>query len=107
MAKDGPKVIGTIGLKDIGNAEAALRKMFVSQTYRGKTHGVAQRLLDTSLIHAADCGIKRVFLGTTSKFIAAHRFYSKNGFEEIEKNMLPPEFPLMAVDTKFYMMTLR
>jgi hypothetical protein len=33
---------------------------------------------------------------------AAHRFYEKNGFSEIKKAELPPNFPLLQVDTKFY-----
>ena len=35
------KVVGTIGLLDIGNHEAALRKMFVAAAYRGREHGAA------------------------------------------------------------------
>ena len=43
-----------------------------------------------------------VLLGTTEKFVAAQRFYEKNGFAEIEREELPVTFPLMAVDVKFY-----
>jgi N-acetylglutamate synthase-like GNAT family acetyltransferase len=50
--------------------------------------------------------VREVYLGTTSKFLAAHRFYEKNGFREIEKKSLPGNFPLMAVDTKFYAFTV-
>jgi N-acetylglutamate synthase-like GNAT family acetyltransferase len=52
--------------------------------------------------HAEAQGIKDIFLGTTDKFLAAHRFYEKNGFAEVSKSELPPSFPLMAVDSKFY-----
>ncbi len=41
---DGP-VVGTIGLKDIGNNQTALRKMFVAADVRGREHNVAARLL--------------------------------------------------------------
>jgi predicted N-acetyltransferase YhbS len=41
-------------------------------------------------------------LGTTAKFLAAHRFYEKNGFREIAQTELPASFPVMTVDTKFY-----
>jgi GNAT superfamily N-acetyltransferase len=34
-------VVGTLGLRDIGNNQAALRKLFVHQEYRGKTSGTA------------------------------------------------------------------
>lgn len=47
-----------------------------------------------------------IFLGTTAKFLAAHRSYEKNGFVEIAKDALPSSFSLMAVDTKFHAMRL-
>lgn len=99
--KDGA-IVGTVGLKDIGNDQAALRKMFVSAAVRGREHGVAARLLDCLFAHARDGGLTDIFLGTTDKFVAAHRFYEKNGFTEIAKSALPRSFPLMAVDSKFY-----
>ncbi|AYC99902.1 GNAT family N-acetyltransferase [Neorhizobium sp. NCHU2750] len=99
--KDGA-IVGTISLKDIGHDEAALRKMFVAAEVRGREFGVAARLLDALFVHAADAGLKTILLGTTAKFLAAHRFYEKNGFSEIPADDLPESFPRMAVDTKFY-----
>lgn len=95
-------IVGTLGLKDIGNNQAALRKMFVAAAVRGSEHGVAARLLDRLFAHARETGLTDIFLGTTDKFVAAHRFYEKNGFSEIAKADLPRSFPLMAVDSKFY-----
>ena len=99
-------VVGTIALLDIGRGQGALRKMFVSRDYRGAEKGVARGLLDTLLARAGQAGIGEVFLGTTPFFIAAHRFYEKNGFCEIGQNELPEAFPIMKVDTRFYKMTL-
>ncbi|PCK84944.1 GNAT family N-acetyltransferase [Rhizobium sophoriradicis] len=99
--KDGV-IVGTLGLKDIGNNQAALRKMFVASEVRGREHGVAALLLERMFAHARDAGLTDIFLGTTDKFVAAHRFYEKNGFTEIAKSALPRAFPLMAVDNKFY-----
>ncbi|AIC26151.1 GCN5-related N-acetyltransferase protein [Rhizobium etli bv. mimosae str. IE4771] len=99
--KDGA-IVGTLGLKDIGHNQAALRKMFVAAEVRGREHGVAALLLDRMFAHARDAGLTDIFLGTTDKFVAAHRFYEKNGFTEIAKSALPRAFPLMAVDNKFY-----
>ena len=96
------QIVGTIGLKDIGNDQTALRKMFVAADVRGHEHGVAARLLAELLAHAETEGIKDVFLGTTDKFLAAHRFYEKNGFGEVSRGELPRSFPLMAVDSKFF-----
>jgi len=105
VAKYEGKVVGTLGLKDIGNAQAALRKMFVSAPYRGREYGVAALLLNTLLQHARMQNIKDIYLGTTDKFLAAHRFYEKNGFWEVAVPDLPKNFPLMSVDSKFYRLT--
>jgi N-acetylglutamate synthase-like GNAT family acetyltransferase len=102
IALDVETVVGTIALLDIGNAQVALRKMFVAAEYRGGEHAIATRLLERSLDWCLDRGVTDVFLGTTAKFLAAHRFYEKNGFTEIPKQALPQSFPVMAVDTKFY-----
>lgn len=95
-------VIGTIALLDIGNQKGALRKMFVKREYRGKNYKVGQQLLETLLMWAKDKKFNEILLGTTEKFVAAQRFYEKNGFVEIKKENLPPEFPIMSVDIKFY-----
>ncbi|HEY6502858.1 MAG TPA: GNAT family N-acetyltransferase, partial [Chitinophagaceae bacterium] len=102
IAKIEDKVIGTIALLDIGNNKGALRKMFVAKDYRGKESGIGQTLLNTLVAWARQKGITEIFLGTTEKFIAAQRFYEKNGFVEIPKQSLPKEFPVMDVDVKFY-----
>ena len=96
------RVVGTISLLDIGDRQAALRKMFVRRDFRGPGQGVAQRLLQVLLEFARERGFREVFLGTTAKFLAAHRFYEKNEFHEVGRAQLPPAFPIMAVDTKFY-----
>lgn len=99
-------VIGTIALLDIGNHQAALRKMFVKSAYRGTEHGVAKHLLETLLLWSHAHGIEDIYLGTTTKFLAAHRFYEKNDFLEIARIQLPASFPIMTVDSKFYHRTL-
>jgi N-acetylglutamate synthase-like GNAT family acetyltransferase len=102
VACDGDAVVGTIALRDIGGGQAALRKMFVAASHRGRAHGVAARLLARLLDAAVDAGVGEIFLGTTEKFVAAHRFYEKHGFERIAPEALPPAFPRMALDTRFY-----
>ncbi len=102
IALDDNRAVGTIALLDIGHNEAALRKMFVHEDYRGKAKGVAKKLLGVLLAWAKERGIDRIYLGTTPAFFAAHRFYEKNGFVEIFQDELPKSFQIMAVDTKFY-----
>ncbi|MBZ9935959.1 GNAT family N-acetyltransferase [Mesorhizobium sp. BR1-1-16] len=97
-------VAGTIGLYDIGEGDAALRKMFVAAAHRGD--GTARRLLDHLVAHARQQGLRRIVLGTTDRFLAAHRFYEKNGFAEIAPEDLPAAFPRLAVDSKFYRLAL-
>ena len=99
-------VVGTISLLDIGNNQVALRKMFVNKEYRGATYKTASLLLDTAITWAKERPIKAVFLGTTPQFLAAHRFYEKNGFISIGLNELPENFPVLQVDKKFYMFVL-
>jgi N-acetylglutamate synthase-like GNAT family acetyltransferase len=100
------QIVGTIALLDIGHKEAALRKMFVAAPFRGRELGVAQRLLSELLARATQHGVTNIYLGTTAEFLAAHRFYEKNGFAEVVKSELPSAFPVMTVDTKFYRLAL-
>jgi GNAT superfamily N-acetyltransferase len=102
VALDGERVVGTLGLLDIGAGQCALRKMFVAAAYRGAGHGVAGRLLETLIAWCRERGVREVYLGTTARFLAAHRFYEKNGFDEIARTALPAAFPVMTVDTRFY-----
>ena len=95
-------IVGTIALRDIGGNMAALRKMFVDAKFRGSSAGTANKLMKTLLLWSKQHGIKEIYLGTTSAFLAAHRFYEKNFFMEIMKEELPESFPVMKVDSKFY-----
>ena len=104
VARSNGEVVGTAGLKDIGSGQTALRKMFVAAPFRGRELGVAGKLLDVLLAHARAKGVAEIFLGTTDKFLAAHRFYEKCGFRELAKAELPEAFPIMAVDSKFYVL---
>jgi N-acetylglutamate synthase-like GNAT family acetyltransferase len=106
VALHGSEVVGTISLLDIGNRQGALRKMFVKAPFRGPMHGVARRLLEVLLEWCVARGMRDIYLGTTAQFLAAHRFYERNGFTEIPQSALPASFPVMSVDTKFYKLTL-
>ncbi|HEY5826373.1 MAG TPA: GNAT family N-acetyltransferase [Cyclobacteriaceae bacterium] len=100
------EVIGTIALIDIGNQQIALRKMFVHKDYRGKEFGTGQALLDKAInwMEIKEC--REVFLGTLEVFVAAQKFYRKNGFVEILKSDLPSEFPAMKLDNTFFKKTI-
>ncbi len=80
--------------------------MFVHKEFRGQPHNTAYHLLSTAEDWARSHEVKRIFLGTTERFLAAHRFYEKHNYQEIEAQALPNNFPIMAVDKKFYMKPL-
>ena len=107
VALHGTTVVGSVGLIDIGNQQVALRKMFVNAQFRGPQYAVAKSLLAVVLEWATQKGIQTIFLGTTEKFLAAHRFYEKHGFAKISQTDLPPTFPVMRVDTVFYRLQLK
>ena len=96
------ELVGTIALLRTGEHLAALRKMFVRQAYRGKTHGVAGALLKTLKEFCREKGITHLYLGTAPQLKAAQRFYEQNGFVKIPDEGLPPEFPRMPPDKIFY-----
>ena len=102
VAVEGSKIVGTLALIDIGNNICALRKMFVEKDYRGSKYSIAKKLLTTMFDWCKKKKVTDVYLGTTSKYHAAHMFYEKNGFDEISKSKLPHIFPVMEVDSKFY-----
>jgi GNAT superfamily N-acetyltransferase len=88
LAIDNDVVVGTIAMKNISNGNAVLRKMFVKQEYRGKIIGLSNKLLSQLIDWAKQKGFSRILLGTTPQFFAAHRFYEKNGFKEINREEL-------------------
>ena len=102
VAKENHTIIGTIALIDIGNQQAALRKMFVKNEWRGKEKQVGQLLLNHVFDYCLQKNIKEIFLGTFDKLIAAQKFYIRNGFQEIKKEQLPELFPIMQVDNRFF-----
>ncbi len=106
LAYVGEQVVGTIALLDIGQQQVALRKMFVHQDYRGKAWGVSRTLLERAIAWAREQEVRDIYLGTTPQFKAAHRFYEKNGFVEVDQQELPASFPVMQVDKKFYRFTI-
>ncbi|MEO3405598.1 GNAT family N-acetyltransferase [Mucilaginibacter sp. CAU 1740] len=101
-AFNGEELMGTIGLINSDSKMGTIRKMFVKKEYRGKDLGVAQQLLNTLLQSCRDKGITEVYLGTVHQLKAAHRFYERNGFTEIDVNDIPAGFPRMMTDNLFY-----
>jgi GNAT superfamily N-acetyltransferase len=106
VAEQAGRIIGTIALKDFGNQQGALRKMFVAKAMRGHDNGIAAKLLTELITHARRKGTTDIYLGTNPALLASHRFYEKNGFADVAKTDLPVGFPLMKVDSIFYRLAL-
>lgn len=105
VAVSNGKVIGTIALINLKNNSVVLKRMFVESIYRGS--GISQSLLDILLKWSSDNGKETIYLGTMSVFHAAHKFYSKNGFERIEPENLPNDFPVNPLDSLFYRRSIK
>jgi DNA-binding MarR family transcriptional regulator/N-acetylglutamate synthase-like GNAT family acetyltransferase len=97
------QVIGTIGLHQLSDHRAELNKFFIRKDYRGL--GISHGLLSCLLEQSTALKIKEIYLGTTDRYHAAHRFYDKNGFERIDQKDLPKTFQICEVDTIFYRYT--
>jgi GNAT superfamily N-acetyltransferase len=104
VARAGGEVAGTIAAIRISEDAVALRKMFVAAAHRGD--GLAARLMETLVAWARGVGVRTIYLGTTAVMSAAHRFYAKHGFAPIDPAELPPSFPLMSVDSRFFVREL-
>lgn len=102
----GSQLAGTIGLINAGQHIGVIRKMFVKKEYRGKEIGIGQNLLNTLISYCNTHQITDLYLGTVEILKAAHRFYEKNGFQEINIDELPAVFPRMMADNKFYHLNL-
>jgi GNAT superfamily N-acetyltransferase len=104
VARTGGEVAGTIAAIRIADDAVALRKMFVAAEHRGD--GLAARLMETLVEWARAEGVRTIYLGTTAVMSAAHRFYAKHGFARIDPAELPPSFPMMSVDSRFFVREL-
>lgn len=97
------QVAGTAGMIIAGGGYGVLKAMFVHKDYRGSERQTAQRLLQTAEDWAREQGCKAVWLGTMAQFVAAQRFYEKNGYVRMGAAALPEGFPMNDVDTVFLM----
>jgi GNAT superfamily N-acetyltransferase len=98
------KVIGAVGLVDLGSGQGCLQKMYVHPDFRGT--GTALRLLNTLIDWADSRQVQNVYLGTYSANHPARRFYEKHGFCRIPENGIPANFPRSDLEDCFYRRSL-
>jgi GNAT superfamily N-acetyltransferase len=100
VARWGREVVGTVAVLYLDERTLVLRKMFVSPDQRGA--GLAATLLDTVVSWAKRRGFQSLVLGTTTEMQGAHRFYARQGFQQVNETDLPAGFPRMAIDSVFF-----
>lgn len=102
VALSGKELIGTIAILNINNGTSVLKNLFVKKEFRGKMSNASYQLLQTAINWCLSENISLLYLGTMEQFIAAHKFYEKNGFKKIEPFELPTSFIHNSIDTVFY-----
>lgn len=98
------KLVGTISITRLENDNSVLRKMFLHKNYRGQ--GIAVLLLQNIVNWANDNNVNSIYLGTMAQFTTAQKFYERLNFEQIDKKLLPDDFPLNPIDNIFYKLNL-
>ena len=99
-------LVGTTALLDFGSGIAKLGKMFVHPGYRGKPKRIAQNLLDTALDWAKSRNFALICFEVTPEPCAAHSFYRRNYFIEVESSDFPPEYKLCPYPSRYFMKRL-
>jgi len=99
-------VIGTVSIIHITQNQLALQNMYIHKDFRGSIYNTATKLLKQTINFANENEAKEIYLGAASDFHAAHKFYERNGFSQVGKEILPSTFPIMELDNKFYELIL-
>ena len=97
LAVENDVVVGTIALKDYEEGRGYLKRMYVKRELRGT--GLADKLLSELVEHAKKNGFETIYLGTDVSMRRAQGFYSKKGFEKMDR--LPDGLPDFG-DTIFF-----
>lgn len=80
---DGEKLIGTVGIRCLDEANCELKALYLYSKYHGQRLGY--RLITVALEEAKRAGFEAMYLDTISTSGRAIRLYKAVGFEEIEQ----------------------
>ncbi len=106
VAKCRGRVIGSIGLMDLGDGVGVLKKFFVYEDYRGNPHHLGQKLYEKLLVSARDKGFNKLILDTPKNTERAHKFYRMAGFIQIDEGELPGLYDYPYKDCDFFLLNL-
>ncbi|MCG3131181.1 MAG: hypothetical protein FLDDKLPJ_01959 [Phycisphaerae bacterium] len=77
VADVGGTIVATCGVKRVGD-DAELKTLYVHAAHRRQ--GLARRLVDLCIAHAASRDARRLILWSDTRFLDAHRLYRRLGF---------------------------
>jgi GNAT superfamily N-acetyltransferase len=81
VALEGDTVVGSVAMRDLGDGEVLLKRMYLRPGMRGR--GLGRELLDVALDWARAQRMRIVRLDTSERMIAAQRLYEANGFVRV------------------------
>lgn len=88
ISKDGGKVIGCVGLRRIDRDICEMKRLYVTEGYRGK--GIGEELVALIIMKSKEMGYSKIRLDTLEKMKGAQNLYKKNGFYEIKPYIFNP-----------------
>jgi len=88
VAKDKDKVVGCIGMKSLGDGVCEMKRLYVSDEYKG--FGIGKHLIEIILREANEKGYERMRLDTLRRLGKALGMYRAFGFKEIEQYVENP-----------------
>lgn len=89
VARDGPSLLGTVGLEHYGQ-DGLLRSLAVRPSDR--SHGIGSKLTEQALSEARHLGIRRLVLLTTT----AEPYFRLRGFRRTERTLITGEISRSA-----------
>lgn len=106
MARDGEKLIGSIGIMPYNTEIAVLKKFFVYEKYQGAPYHIGRLLYNELLAFAKGKAYKILLLDTPRNTTRAHTFYEKAGFQKVNEEDMPIRFSHPYQDCDFFMLEL-
>ena len=89
VALDGGKVVGLVGLKQLGSDVCEMKRLYVSPAYRGRNLG--RKLAEAAISEGQVMGYKIMRLDTLARMPEAGPLYKSLGFTEIAAYYDNPE----------------
>lgn len=81
LAKRNDAAVGVVGLRDLGDGIAEMKRLYIEPAGRG--HNFGRALTDAVLAEARRFGYRAVRLDTFPSMVAANRIYDSLGFVDI------------------------